>query len=63
MNKAIDEFRQDKNSFLCCIMVCATVWFLAVCILFGLYIYRSFDNQVYMSQDLNGNYNIQEMNK
>ena len=63
MKQAINEFRQDKNSFIKWFSLYAIISFLAVCLLFGIYIWRSFDNQVYMSQDLNGNYNIQEMNK
>lgn len=49
--KAIDEFRQDKNSFLIYTLLFFTIWFLAVCTLFGIYIWRSFDNgNIYATQ-------------
>jgi len=61
MKKAIDEFRQDKHSFISCIAICATIWFLVVCILFGVYIYCSFNSASSISQDIDGNYNLQKV--
>lgn len=42
--KAVNEFRQDKASFEMWFSLYATVSFLAVCILFGIYIYCSFNS-------------------
>ena len=41
---SIDEFRQDKHSFIMWFSLYSTISFLAVCILFGVYICKSFDN-------------------
>lgn len=41
---AKDVFRQDKNNFVLCISIFFTIWFLALCILFGVYIYCSFNS-------------------
>ena len=57
------EFRQDKSNFIIWFSLYAMISFLAVCVLFGVYIWKSFNNQVYMAQDATGDYNIQEMNK
>ena len=55
----IDEFRQDKNSFLIYSFIFSTIWFLAVCILFGVYIYFSFDNNTITSTQIQGGYSQQ----
>lgn len=54
---AIEEFKKDKNNFVLCITICATIWFLAVCILFGTYIYCSFNSSANVEQYANGSYN------
>ena len=62
--KAINEFRQDKNSFIKWFSLYAIISFLAVCLLFGVYIFKSFNGQVSMEQTAMDNYyNNQEMNK
>ena len=62
--KAVNEFRQDKASFEMWFSLYATVSFLAVCILFGLFIYKSFDNPVSVEQTAMDNYyNNQEVHK
>ena len=58
--KAIEEFRQDKYSFIKWFSLYAIISFLAVCLLFGVYIWRSFDGgNVYASQLQDGEYNKQ----
>ena len=58
--KSIDEFRQDKYSFMLWFSLYSTISFLAVCLLFGVYIWRSFDNgTIYASQLQEGEYNKQ----
>lgn len=42
--KAVNEFRQDKSSFEMWFSLYATISFLAVCILFGVYIWKSFES-------------------
>lgn len=60
MKQAINEFRQDKNSFVLCFSICSTIWFLAVCILFGVYIWRSFEQVTpSVTQYQDGEYNKQ----
>lgn len=59
----LDLFRQEKSSFLICFFSYITISFLAVCILFGIYIYCSFNTQTNMEQSISGDYNSQEMNK
>lgn len=59
MKQAINEFRQDKNSFLFCVAICSTIWFLAVCILFGVYIYCSFEIGNITSTQIQGDYSKQ----
>ena len=60
MLQAINEFRQDKSSFLLCVAICSTIWFLAVCVLFGVYIYCSFHNvSVEATQTQSGDYTKQ----
>ena len=53
-------FKQEKDSFISCIAICATIWFLAVCGLFGIYIWRSFDsNSIIATQTQDGDYSKQ----
>ena len=55
----IDEFRQAKNSFVLYIFAFSTLWFLAVCILFGVYICKSFDSNSITSTQIQGDYSQQ----
>ena len=58
--KAVNEFRQDKSSFIMWFSTYATISFLAVCILFGIYIWRSFEQVTpSVSQYQDGEYNKQ----
>lgn len=59
----IDEFRQAKNSFVLYIFAFSTLWFLAVCILFGVYVWCSFHSTSNISQDIDGDYNMQKVVK
>lgn len=57
---AVDRFKEDKNSFFVCVCICATIWFLAVCGLFGIYIWRSFESgNVIATQIQDGDYSKQ----
>jgi len=58
MNR-IDEFRQAKNSFILYILAFSTLWFLAVCILFGVYVWCSFHNVSIEATQTQGNYSNQ----
>jgi len=52
-----EVFKQDKNNFIMCICICSTIWFLAVCILFGMYIYCSFNSSsITATQTQDGDY-------
>lgn len=42
--KAIDTYRREKTIFLVFLSMYVFISFLAVCCLFGLYIYKSFDS-------------------
>ena len=42
--KAIETYRQEKSIFIAFLSLYVMISFLAVCILFGLYIYKSFDS-------------------
>jgi len=58
--RAKDEFRQDKYSFIKWFSLYAIISFLAVCILFGVYIWCSFNNvSIMASQSQDGEYNKQ----
>jgi len=59
----IDEFRQAKNSFVLYVAALSTIWFLAVCILFGVYVWCSFHNTSSITQDIDGDYNMQKVVK
>lgn len=61
--KSLDVFRKDKNDFIVWFTLYSTITFLALCVLFGLYIYCSFHNVSSMEQTANGNENYMEMNK
>ena len=56
---AINTFKQDKSYFVSCVFICATIWFLAVCVLFCIYICRSFDNSSITSTQIQGDYSKQ----
>jgi len=60
--KAVDKFRQERVSFIL-LSAYSTLSFLAVCILFGLYIYCSFNSVSTITQGIEGNNNSQEINK
>ena len=58
--RAVNEFRQDKASFIKWFSLYAIISFLAVCILFGVYIWRSFEQVTpSVSQYQDGEYNKQ----
>ncbi|MBO7712621.1 MAG: hypothetical protein J6S85_03910 [Methanobrevibacter sp.] len=57
---AVERFKEDKSSFIVCVCICATIWFLAVCALFGIYIWRSFESgNIIATQMQEGDYNKQ----
>lgn len=59
-----EVFKQDKNNFMFGVGIFATIWFLAVCILFGVYIFCSFNSNTIMEQNANDSYNnYQEMSR
>lgn len=63
MKQSIKKFQQDKNNFIMWFSLYAIVTFLSICILFGIYIYQSFHNSSHISQDIDGDYNSQEVNR
>lgn len=57
---SVDRFCKDKQSFLVCISLCATLWFLALCFLFGFYIWCSFKGEsIVATQTQLGDYSNQ----
>ena len=55
-----EVFKQDKSNFITCVCICATIWFLAVCVLFGIYICHSFEsNGIITTQTQEGDLNKQ----
>lgn len=57
---AKEVFKKDKNNFVLCISIFETIWFLAVCILFGIYIYCSFNSSnISATQIQDGDYTKQ----
>ena len=61
--KAVDVYRQERTSFISLLVIQTTIIILAICTLFGLYIWKSFEAVSVMEQTNNGNYSVQEMNR
>ena len=60
MKQTVETFHKDKNGFMLCVAICSTIWFLAVCILFGVYIYCSFNSSnISATQYQDGDYTKQ----
>jgi len=61
---ATEKFKEDKSNFIFWLSLQAIISFLALSTLFGLFIVKSFENNVTMEQTATGNYyNNQEIHK
>lgn len=61
--KTTDIFKQEKKIFMAWFFSYATITILAICILFGLYINKSFNTTTSVVQGIEGDYNSQEVIK